>query len=125
MADFVPNRIDRDPMIMKGVTNPEFKMIAVIASAVAIASFILFLFIMSAVFAMLASAFVLVICLFLGVYMLAAYKRNKPRNYVNHIKHVYIERFFKVPAPFIHKTTHFKSTRKRRVTRKRHGLSKK
>ena len=125
MADFVPNRIDRDPVIMKGVTNPEFKMIAVIASAISIGSFILFLFVISAVFSMLASAFVLVISLFAGVYMLAAYKRNKPRNYVTHMKHVYIERYFKVPAPFIHKTTHFKSTRKRRLTRKRHGLSKK
>jgi len=119
MADFVPNRIDRDPVIMKGVTNPEFKMIAVIASALSIASFILFLLVISAVFAMLASAFVLVICLFSGVFILAAYKRNKPRNYVTHMKHIYIERYFKIPAPFIHKTTHFRSTRKK------HGLSKK
>ena len=120
MADFVPNRIDRDPVIMKGITNPEFKIIASIAGAVGAISFILFLFIMSAVFALLACAFVLVISLFSGVFILAAYKRNKPRNYVNHMMHVYIERYFKIPAPFIHKTTHFRSTR----IRKKHGLRK-
>jgi len=121
MADFVPNRIDRDPVIMKGVTSPEFKMIATIACVLAVVFFILFLFIISAVFALLAGAFVLAICLFVGVFILAAYKRNKPRNYVNHMMHVYIERYFKIPAPFIHKTTHFRSTR----IRKKHGLSKK
>lgn len=120
MADFVPNRIDRDPVIMKGVTNPEFKMIATIACVLTVVFFILFLFIMSAVFALLASAFVLVICLFVGVFILAACKRNKPRNYVNHMMHIYIERYLKIPAPFIHKTTHFRSTR----IRKKYGLSK-
>ena len=121
MADFVPNRIDRDPVIMKGITNPEFKMIAAIAGSISVVFFLLFLFVLSAVFAMLASTFVLVISLFSGVFILAAYKRNKPRNYVNHMKHIYIERFFKIPAPFIHQSTQFRSTRKR----KRHGLSKK
>ncbi len=113
MADFVPNRIDRDPVIMKGVTNPEFKMIAVIASALGVISFVLFLVVISAVFALLASAFVLVISLFCGVFILASYKRNKPRHYVTHMKHIYIERYFKIPSPFIHKTTQFRSTRKR------------
>jgi len=111
MADFVPNRIDRDPVIVKGVTNPEFKMIAIIAGALGIFLFILTLILTNVIAALLVSSFALVIVMFMGVFVLASYKRNKPRHYVTHMKHIYVERLFKIPAPFIYKSKNYRSTR--------------
>lgn len=111
MADFVPKRIDRDPAILMGITAPESKIIAAIAGLVGLVVFVLVTIFVSLTAALLAFMVVFTIFLFGGVKLLAAYKRNKPRNYVQHIKHVFLEKIFGLKAPFIHQSTEFKSTR--------------
>lgn len=111
---FIPNRIDRDPSVILGVTGPEVFAIAWLS----IPAFIFFAVITGIVFSsvpggLFAGVVGVGITLFGGVLLLAKIKRNKPPNYILHKKQIILSELGISPAPFLYKSEYFRSTRDR------------
>ncbi len=109
---FIPNRIDRDPPVIVGVTGPEVYAIAWLS----LPSFLLFALIAGTIFSsVVAGLFVGVVgigvTLFGGVLVLAKIKRNKPPHYVLHMKLKLFGMLRISPTPFLYKSERFRSTR--------------
>jgi len=110
-TSFVPNRIDRDPNVMLGITAPELNAIAWLALPAfiifAIAGYIIF---DSFIRAILSGAFGVVMVLFGSLFLLIAVKRNKPPHYILHMKFILLDKLGLKKAPFIYKSERFSAT---------------
>ena len=108
----IPNRIDRAPSVLMGVTASEFNSILWLALPTFIVFTLLFwmLFesIIAAAFAGLAVAMYVS---FSALLYVARIKRGKPPNWLPHITTIFLDKLGLKAAPFIHKTTHFHSIR--------------
>ena len=110
-SSFVPNRIDRDPNVMLGVTAPELNAIAWLALPAFIIFAIAGYFVLdSFIRALLAGAFGVMIVLFGALFLLVAIKRNKPPHYILHIRFILLDKLGIKKAPFIYKTERFSAT---------------
>jgi len=108
----IPNRIDRAPSVLMGVTASEFNSIIWLALPTFIVFTLLFwvLFesIIAAAFAGLAVAMYVS---FSALLYVARIKRGKPPHWLPHITAIFLDKSGLKAAPFIHKTTHFHSIR--------------
>jgi len=108
----IPNRIDREPAVLLGVTAPEFNSITWLA----LPSFIIATLFFTVLFGgVLAGAFTgLVVALYISFSALlwvARIKRGKPPQWLPHTTAILLEKVGFRAAPFIHKTTYFHSLR--------------
>lgn len=108
----IPNRIDRDPSVLMGVTAPEFNSI----SWLALPSFIVATLVFSLLFtSVLAGAFtglaVAMYVSFSALIWVARIKRGKPPHWLPHTSAILLEKWRIKAAPFIHKTTHYHTLR--------------
>ncbi len=109
---FIPNRIDRDPPVIVGVTGPEVYAIAWLS----LPAFLVFAIITWSIFSsvvggLFAGVVGIGITLFGGVLVLAKIKRNKPPHYILHMK-LKLFGFLKIsPTPFLYQSERFRSTR--------------
>lgn len=112
IPSLVPNRIDRDPAIIRGVTAPELYLIIAMAIPLGLFGVLVTGLIFQSFFVGIAFGMMTTVCvLIVGVLMIAAIKRERPHHYLTHAGYIKVERLgFKV-APFIHKTTRFKVSR--------------
>ncbi|MCF6204044.1 MAG: TIGR03750 family conjugal transfer protein [Methylococcaceae bacterium] len=112
VVNFVPNRIDRDPSVIMGVTGPEvFQIVWMCIPAFilfGIVSGILFQSFVGGLFSGFLGA---IINLFGGILLVAKVKRNKPPHYIAHKKVKKLDKLGIKPAPIIYSTEHFRSTR--------------
>lgn len=112
LPTLVPNRIDRDPAIIRGVTAPELYLILIAAMPFSLLGILLFGSLFGSLFVGLAFGMAtMVLGLIFGVFVIANIKRNKPLNYLTHAWHVKRESLGLGSAAFIHRTTRFKVTR--------------
>jgi len=110
-SSFVPNRIDRDPNVMLGITAPELNAIAWLAlpafTIFAIGGYFVF---DSFLRAILVGAFGIMIVLFGALFLLVTIKRNKPPHYILHMKFILLDKLGLKKSPFIYKTERFSAT---------------
>jgi len=112
LPTLVPNRIDRDPAIIRGVTAPELYLIILLALPTGLLGVLLFGLLFRSLFIGVALGMTtIVLILVFGVLLIANIKRNKPLNYLTHAWHIKREKLGFKAASFIHKTTRFKETR--------------
>ena len=112
LPTLVPNRIDRDPAIIRGVTAPELYLIMFIALPTGLLAVLFFGLLFRSLFIGVALGMTtIVLMLVFGVLLIANIKRNKPLNYLTHAWHIKREQLGIKAASFIHKTTRFKETR--------------
>lgn len=112
LPTLVPNRIDRDPAIIRGVTAPELYLIILIAIPTGVLGILVFGVLFGSLFTGVAFGMAtMIFSIVFGVYFIANVKRNKPLNYLTHAWHVKRESLGLGAASFIHKTTRFKRGR--------------
>jgi len=110
-SSFVPNRIDRDPNVMLGVTAPELNTIAWLAlPALIVFAIIGYLIFDSFIRGLLVGAFGVMIVLFGSMFLLIAFKRNKPPHYILHTKFILLDKLGLKKAPFIYESERFSAT---------------
>lgn len=112
VPDLVPNKIDRDPSVIMGVTGPELYSIAWLSIPAFFFSAILCGIVFGSLPGALFVGFIgVVLTLFGGVMVVARLKNNKPPHYLLH-KRLKIQGDLGLKkAPFIYKSTSFRATR--------------
>ncbi len=111
---FIPNRIDRDPPVILGVTGPEVMAIAWLSVPAFILSALFFGIVFSSIpIGLFLGVVGIGVTLFGGVVTLAKVKRNKPPNYILHKKQIVLSEMGISPASFLYKSEQFRSTRDR------------
>jgi len=110
LPTLIPKRIDRDPPIIRGVTAPELYTVGWIAIGLGIFSALLFGLVARTVFfGMVAALIIFVLALVFGILIMASITRGMPQNYFIHRKLIVMEKFGFGRAPFIHKSTKFRT----------------
>jgi len=108
----VPNRIDRDPAVIMGVTAPEIYTIAWVSAPVFLLSSVVFGMVFQSFFGGLLLGFVSAIAsLFGGVVLVARFKRNKPPHYLTHYRLTILGKFGVKPTPFLHQSQRYRAIR--------------
>ena len=112
VPDLVPNKIDRDPSVIMGVTGPEVYSIAWLSIPAFIISVLLAYLIFGSFTGALFLGFIgVVVTLFGGVVFVARIKSNKPPHYLLHKRIKILANLGIKPAPFLYKTKNFRSNR--------------
>jgi len=110
-TSFVPNRIDRDPPVILGVTSPEVNAIGWLSiPAFIITAILVYSLFGSIVYAIFGGVVGIAISLFGGLMLLVSIKRNKPPHYILHKKHILLDKLGLKPAPFVYKSERFSAT---------------
>lgn len=108
----MPNRIDRDPAIYRGITLPEMNNIGLISIATAFFSLLVFgLLFLSLFTGFLFAMATFLYTIYISLLKLAALKRGKPQHYLVHWIAILKEKYGLGRAPFIHKMTTYRTFR--------------
>lgn len=108
----MPNRIDRDPAIYRGITLPEMNTIGLLAILSAVFSLIVFGLVFLSLFTgFLFSLATFLYTIFFSLMQLAELKRGKPQHFLVHWVAILKEKYGLGRAPFIHKMTTYRTFR--------------
>lgn len=112
IINLVPNRIDRDPSVILGVTGPEVYAVAWLSLPAFVLLALLAGFVFSSFMGALFAGFLgAIVVLFGGILLTAKIKRNKPPHFLTHSKLKWMGQIGFKPTPFLHQSERFRSTR--------------
>ena len=108
---FAPNRIDRDPAIVRGVTAPELYAFFSASAPVAIIALVLMTLLSSFFAGVVAGIFSGVMFLFVFLFFTASLKRGQPPNFLPHRITILKDEASLGRASFIYRDSHYRSIR--------------
>ncbi len=108
---FAPNRIDRDRMIIRGVTAPELYALFSASAPVAIIALVLMTLFSSFFAGVVAGIFSGVVFLVVSVLFTASLKRGQVPHYLPHRITILKDAASLGRAPFIYRDSHYRSIR--------------
>ena len=112
VIELIPNRIDRDPSILMGVTAPEFYTVGWMTLPALIAGSVIFSLLFESLLGGLFVGLILAAyTAFWGILWIARVKRGRPPLWLQHTTAIVMDKMGLSVAPFIHKTTRFHGLR--------------
>ena len=109
---FIPNRTDRDPSILMGVTASEFNTVLAMAiPAVILGTLVFGVLLDSFLGGIFVGILLAAYTVFWGILWVAKIKRGKPTHWLPHTTLILKQKLGLGTAPFIHQTTRYHSRR--------------